>query len=132
MSVDLVDPSVLAKAAELRRCFESARPFRHLVIDGFIDPSHCRELQATFPEFSAERARNELGEVGRKAVFTDLAAIGPAYARFDRLLGANAFRKWLSAVTGIPGLLYDPIYLGGGTHENLDGQDLDQIGRAHV
>ncbi len=125
VAVDLVSPKVLAKAAELRREFESARPFRHLVIDGFIDPAACGELQAAFPDFSAERARNELGEIGRKAVVPELASIGPPYARFDRMLRSSAFRSWLSAATGIPKLLYDPVYVGGGTHENLDGQDLD-------
>lgn len=125
MAVDLVNPSVLVNAAELRRQFESARPFRHLVIDAFIDPAVCGELQAAFPDFSADRARNEMGEVGRKAVHPDLATLGPPYSRFDRMLRAKPFRDWLGAVTGIPALLYDPAYLGGGTHENLDGQDLD-------
>jgi hypothetical protein len=81
-----------------------------------------------FPAFDAERARNELGATGGKAVRPDLPALGPAYQRFDELLRSRAFRQWLGDVTGIPGLLYDPTYVGGGTHENLEGQDLD----AHV
>jgi len=125
VAVDLVDPKLLAKAAELHRQFESARPFRHLVIDAFIDPAACLELQTSFPAFSADRARNELGEIGRKAVVPELGTLGPAYQRFDRMLRSKPFRDWLGQVTGIPALLYDPVYVGGGTHENLDRQDLD-------
>ena len=96
-----------------------------MVVDDFVDAQFCSELVASFPRFSAERARNELGEIGRKAVFPNLAELGPAYARFDALLRSSEFRDWLSEVTGIRALLYDPEYVGGGTHENLDGQDLD-------
>jgi Rps23 Pro-64 3,4-dihydroxylase Tpa1-like proline 4-hydroxylase len=121
----IISQAVLRRADLLGGEFASAQPFRHVVIDDFVDPHYCRELQAAFPSFDSGRARNELGEIGRKAVFPDLAALGPAYARFDRLLRGKAFRTWLGAVSGIPSLIYDPAYVGGGTHENLDGQDLD-------
>jgi hypothetical protein len=42
VSVDLVNPAVLANAGALRQQFESARPFRHIVIGGFIDPGFDR------------------------------------------------------------------------------------------
>jgi 2OG-Fe(II) oxygenase superfamily len=119
---------VSARAAELRAEFDSARPFRHLVIDSFLDEEFCARLIREFPAFDPRQARNEFGEVGRKAVFPELSKLGPAYVRLDRLLRDPVFLNLISGITGISRLVYDPRYVGGGTHENLDGQDLD----AHV
>ena len=105
--------------------FNSAQPFRHVIFDQFLDHDFCRELIAEFPVFDTGHAVNERGEVGRKSAHPDLAALGRAYARFDRLIRDRSFLLLMSRITGIPNLLYDPEYVGGGTHENLDGQDLD-------
>jgi len=113
---------------DLRRQFAGARPFRHVVIEPFLDPECCQNLVAEFPAFEARHARNELGEAGRKAVVPELTRIGPAYAGFDSLMRNREFLGLIGRLTGIPDLLYDPDYVGGGTHENLDGQELD----AHV
>lgn len=120
-----IDPGVLQRTGELRRRFEQARPFRHLVLEPFFDWEYCRKLCEQFPGFDAARARNELGEAGGKAVHTNLASLGPAYAQFDQMLQSTEFLGWLAEATGIPKLLYDAEYVGGGTHENLHGQDLD-------
>ena len=121
----LVSPEIRSKTGELRRQFAGARPFRHIVIDGFLDPAYLERVASDFPAFDRAAALNEFGEVGRKAVRQDLPALGGAYAEFDCLLRSREFLTLIGEITAIPDLLYDPAYIGGGTHENLDGQDLD-------
>ena len=123
--VSLLHPTVRERAEELRRQFDTAQPFRHVVVEPFLDPPLCRELIAGFPAFDQRYAKNERGEPGRKAAIPDIARLGPAYARFDGLMQDREFLSLLGRITGIAGLLYDPEYVGGGTHENLSGQDLD-------
>jgi 2OG-Fe(II) oxygenase superfamily len=94
-------------------------------MEPFLEPEFCNKLIAEFPRFDARYARNELGEAGGKAAIAELARIGPAYASFDRLMRDRDSLSLMARMTDIPDLLYDPEYLGGGTHENLDGQELD-------
>ena len=120
-----VQLGVVKNEASLRHEFEDAQPFRHVVIEEFLDESFLRALKEEFPGFDAGLSTNELGERGGKAVRPDLASLGPAYAQLDQLFKSAEFLAFLSAITGIPKLLYDPEYVGGGTHENRHGQDLD-------
>jgi len=103
----------------------SGQPFHHVVIDNFLEPEFCDALMREFPSFDEKAARNEMGEVGLKAVVPNIAALGPAYQRFDRLMQDPEFLAFTGRMTGIPDLVYDPEYIGGGTHENRNGQDLD-------
>jgi Rps23 Pro-64 3,4-dihydroxylase Tpa1-like proline 4-hydroxylase len=121
----VLHPSVLQNLENLRSQFATAQPFRHVVIDSFLDPTFCKQLTESFPSFDPNRAKNEYGEQGRKAVIPNIAKIGPAYARFDAMMRDPEFLSQVGRITGIPELLYDPDYIGGGTHENLDGQELD-------
>ncbi len=120
-----VRTEILKNEAILRQEFEAAQPFRHVVIDQFLDAPFYRALIDEFPAFDAGHSTNELGQAGGKAVRPDLASLGPAYARLDQMLRSAEFLAFTAGVTGIPRLLYDPEYAGGGTHENRHGQDLD-------
>ncbi|MEZ5363984.1 MAG: 2OG-Fe(II) oxygenase [Bryobacterales bacterium] len=66
--------------------------------------------------------------MGGKAVRENLAALGSTYAKLDALFRSAEFRRWVGRVSDIEDLLFDPDYVGGGTHENIDRQELD----AHV
>jgi len=119
-----VDPRVAAVAGELAARFHAAEPFPHVVIDGFLEPALCRQLVETFPAYDGERFRNDWGELG-KAWREDVSRLGPAWAELDRGLRSPEFLGLLSRISGIPHLLFDPAYFGGGTHENLHDMELD-------
>lgn len=91
------------------------------MIDDFLDPDLCARLIQEFPAFDARNAVNEHGEVGRKAVFTDVARIGRSYAEFDRLMRSRAFLNWLGTLVDIPRLVYDRDY-NGGRHARKPGR----------
>lgn len=117
--------SLHSRADELTRRFRSARPFPNVVIPGFLDDHFCQRLLSDFPGFEKRHALNEMGEVGGKAVRMDVRDISPAYRELDTFIQREEFLSLISRITGIPDLLYDPDYIGGGTHENVDGQGLD-------
>ncbi|MFM2124812.1 MAG: hypothetical protein RL328_1263, partial [Acidobacteriota bacterium] len=108
--------------------FVSAKPFKHVMIESFFEPAFAGELLAEFPSFDQRLATSEGGETGGKAVQTNMRAISPAYQRLYDTLGSPRFLEFASRLSGIPDLLLDPKMFGGGTHENLHGQELD----AHV
>jgi hypothetical protein len=123
--LSLLYPGIPGQAEQLSNRFRSAQPFRHLVVDNFLEPEFCRKLIGQFPAFDSQRALNEFGNVGRKAVVRDLPRVGPPYRDFDRLMRSGEFLSLIGRISGVEHPVYDPDYVGGGTHENLHGQDLD-------
>jgi Rps23 Pro-64 3,4-dihydroxylase Tpa1-like proline 4-hydroxylase len=117
--------STLAQIDVLRGQFEQATPFRHVVIDDFLDESICAAMIREFPPFDTDAATNEFGRVGQKAVQEDVRSLGGVFREVDRFIRKPEFLTAIGRITGIKGLLYDPRYYGGGTHENRSGQSLD-------
>ena len=120
-----LDTAVVDKAAEYGRQFAEAEPFRHVAIDGFFEPDFAESLLGDFPAFNPQVAISESGAVGGKAVNTKIREIGPSYDDLDRIIRSQPFLDFITEVSGIPDLLLDSRMHGGGTHENLHGQDLD-------
>ena len=116
--------SIRENAEELRHRFSSASPFPHLVLDEFLEPDLLRRLYDEFPSFDEQRAANELGHIRGKAVQEQISAISPAYRELHQVIQTPEFLQAISEITGIDDLLFDPEYFGGGTHENLTGQEL--------
>lgn len=120
-----VDARVLADLDRHAAAFARREPFRHVVIDDFLEADYAARLLAHFPPFERGNSRNEAGEPGGKSTVERIRELGAPYAALDDLIQSPAFLGLVSRITGIAELLYDPFYFGGGTHENREGQDLD-------
>ena len=122
---DCIDAGVVADADRHAAAFARRDPFRHIVIDDFLTADYAAQLLAEFPPFERGNARNEAGELGNKSTVERIRGLGAPYAALDDLIRSPPFLELIARITGIPDLLYDPYYFGGGTHENREGQDLD-------
>lgn len=121
----MLNPEVHARLAEHAQSFQQAQPFRHVAIDNFLRPEIAEAMLRAFPGFEAQFALNEMGQIGGKAVREQVRDLPAPYPALDGWLQSADFLDTMSAITGIPELLYDPDYVGGGTHENVQGQCLD-------
>jgi hypothetical protein len=125
---EAIDRRVLAGAAELHAAYRDAKPFPYVVIDGFLAQPFAQRLLDQFPSFDRGNNMGDDGKVGNKATFENIRSLGQDYAALDDLIQTRAFLGLIETITGVPDLLYDPFYLGGGTHENRHDQSL----QAHI
>src|SRR5713101_4649003 len=121
----MISQAVIAQAAMYRQAFQAAQPFKHVCIDDFFVNAAAEASLRDFPPFERQFAINEYGEVGGKAVVSNIQEISPFYGRLYEYLNSSEFLAAMSAVTGIEELRGDPTLDGGGTHANLNGQALD-------
>jgi len=97
--------------------YASAKPFPHVVFDDFFDPQVLDQVIAEFPrpdQIKWQRFNNER-EV--KLASATEASFGPATRLLLYHLNSITFLEFLSAVTGIPNLIPDPSFDGGGLHQ---------------
>src|SRR3954470_14571664 len=111
-----VSALVLSKAREHCEAFVHADPFKHVVIEDFLDPPFAERLLQEFPSFDTRLAVNEHGVVGNKSANANIREISPAYQELYDTISSQPFLDLASRLSGIPNLILDPKMHGGGTH----------------
>lgn len=121
-----INNAVKNKARSYARQFAAATPFKHVVIDDFLDPTIAQALLDEFPSAKdPSKLVNEFGTPHPKSAISDVKSLGPTYRSFDEFISQREFLSLIEQITGIPELMYDPYYYGGGTHENFHSAGLD-------
>ena len=112
----------------LKQQFESNRPYPHFVIENFLDPAAAQEIAAAYPDFKrAAQMGLEFKAVNeqRKVQICDQSKFPEPVRRLSELISGKPFLSDLEYITGIPNLLADPKFSGGGMHVTGPGGRLD-------
>ncbi len=103
--------------AALHADYAGGRPFPHLVLDNFLVPDLADkvagELEAA--DISSWYA-DDHPEQMHKRWMPEVNRVPPTVARALTYFNSPDALAFFSTLTGIPGLIADPTYLGGGVH----------------
>ena len=121
----MISESVIANSESWKRSFNEATPFPHVCIDDFLKSDFAEALLLDFPRFNKELALNEFGQFTPKHVVQNIGNISASYRKLYDLILSREFLNQISSITGISDLEPDPLMFGGGTHENINGAELD-------
>ncbi|MBV8147328.1 MAG: 2OG-Fe(II) oxygenase [Gammaproteobacteria bacterium] len=111
-------------AASAYDTYAHAVPFPHIVLDDFFDPELVELVLSEFPQPGAIRWQQFDNEHEIKLASAAESSFGPVTRLFLYHLNSITFLEFLSAVTGIPHLISDPGFDGGGLHQIVRGGKL--------
>jgi hypothetical protein len=104
----------------LANAYRTAKPFPFVCVDNFLDESFVREVARSYPDFSTARAQGYMFKAvneHHKIQTTDYTKFPDAVKRLADYCASEEFRNFLTQVTGIRNLLWDPGFTGGGMHQ---------------
>ena len=111
-------------AASAHSTYVNAAPFPHVVLDDFLDPDLLDRVLAEFPQPGAIRWQRFDNEKEIKLASAAESSFGPVTRLLLYHLNSITFLEFLSRVTGIPSLISDPSFEGGGLHQIVRGGKL--------
>jgi Rps23 Pro-64 3,4-dihydroxylase Tpa1-like proline 4-hydroxylase len=106
------------------RSYIDAKPFPHIVVDDFLSPDLLDAVLAEFPKPGQIRWQEFDNAREVKLASAKEASFGPVTRLLFYHLNSMTFLEFLSGVTGIPDLIPDPSFDGGGLHQILPGGKL--------
>ena len=110
-----------SRLSTLRRQFRENQPYPHVHLKEFLDVDVAAEIAGEFPDMATDAwtrykhpNENKLG-LAKRSLFP------PLLGEVVDELNSEAFLRWLSQLTGIPGLVSDDMLEGGGLHQSGTG-----------
>jgi Rps23 Pro-64 3,4-dihydroxylase Tpa1-like proline 4-hydroxylase len=113
-----LDPLYLDELAD-RYCqaYEQGQPFPHIVIDNFLPESILDGILEEFPKPQDIEWKKFDAPAEKKLASTSELQMGEATRLLLYQLNSSTFINFLEKLTGIPGIIPDPHFQGGGLHQ---------------
>lgn len=113
----------IAAGKALADQYQNAEPFQHIMIDDFLPPDLLRDLLSEFPD-SSGKSYFDRSQERLKFQYPPREIAGRRLRNLVMELNSPPILKFLEAMTGIPALIADPYFEGGGLHEIKRGGHL--------
>ncbi len=108
-------------AADNHEQYANAQPFRHIVLDDFLEPDGLREVAGNFPDLRAGKWHEFDNPREKKLAVEQESQIEDQARWLLYQLNSSTFMRFLEKLTGIDGLIPDPYFVGGGLHQIKPG-----------
>jgi hypothetical protein len=108
---------LLAAGQDGRAAYMGAQPYPHICLDHFWDAGVLSRVAVEFPELGGKGDVRFDDPNQRKLATRGEYRFGPETRALVHFLNSQPFLEFLSALTGIGGLIPDPYFIGGGFHE---------------
>ena len=105
----------------LKTEFATAHPYQHVVVDNFLPENVFQQAMTDFDVVSKEQWTGYLHVNERKFANSNPDTWGLTLQQIANELNSPEFVSLLEELTGIPNLLIDPTFEGGGLHQSLRG-----------
>jgi Rps23 Pro-64 3,4-dihydroxylase Tpa1-like proline 4-hydroxylase len=110
--------------AKLQKEFNESKPYRHLMMDGFLNAELADSLYNNFP--SVEKLNKHYhGLNEQKSEGSNFSDFHPDFTVLRGSLMSKDLYQWLSKVTGIEDVFITDDNLGTGLHQGANGSFLD-------
>ncbi len=108
----------------LKQSFDTAYPYRHLVMDNFLDADFAMALYEKFPSVE-QLSTHWKGLNENKYEGSDYTKFAPEFKQLRDRLMSEDFYQLLTQITGIKDVFITPDSLGSGIHQGENGSFLD-------
>lgn len=104
-------------AAKYSEEYAQAKPFPHIVIDNFLPESILEAVLAEFPSPEQIAWQKFQNSAEKKLASRHEQQMGDATRLLLYQFNSATFIEFLEELTGIPGIIPDPHFVGGGLHQ---------------